>query len=199
MLQIEADYHTSYLVTSLVFLSPFSGYAIAALFSDSLHRLFGRRGIAFFGPTCKITAYIVISTHPRYPAVVAVLSLAGMGNGLLDAAWNAWIGTMDQQNQLLGLLHGCYGLGATISPLVGTAMVTKGQLGWWTFYYIMAGLVTVEVVVGTAAFWTATGAEYRDANSLGGEGKGMTKLALKQKVTLICSAFFLIYVGTEGQ
>ena len=122
-----------------------------------------------------------------------------MGNGVLDAAWNAWIGTMDQQNQLLGLLHGCYGLGATVSPLIGTTMVTKGQLGWWTFYYVMAGLVTVEVVVGTAAFWTATGAEYRDTNSVGGEGKGMTKLALKQKVTWICSAFFLIYVGTEGQ
>ena len=106
---------------------------------------------------------------------------------------------MDQQNQLLGLLHGCYGLGATVSPLVGTAMVTKGLLGWWTFYYVMAGLVTVEVVVGTAAFWAATGAEYRDTNSVGGEGKGMTKLALKQKVTWICSAFFLIYVGTEGQ
>lgn len=172
---------------------------MAALFSDSLHRLSGRRGIAFFGPICKITAYIVISTHPRYPAVVVILSLAGMGNGLLDAAWNAWIGTMDQQNQLLGLLHGCYGLGATISPLVGTAMVTKGQLGWWTFYYIMAGLVTVELVAGTAAFWTATGAKYRDTNSSGGEEKGMTKLAVKQKVTLICSAFFLIYVGTEGQ
>ena len=122
-----------------------------------------------------------------------------MGNGVLDAAWNAWIGTMDQQNQLLGLLHGCYGLGATVSPLIGTTMVTRGQLGWWTFYYVMAGLVTVEVVVGTAAFWTATGAEYRDTNSVGGEGKGMTKLALKQKVTWICSAFFLIYVGTEGQ
>ena len=172
---------------------------MAALFSDRLHRLFGRRGIAFFGPTCKITAYIVISTHPRYPAVVAVLSLAGMGNGLLDAAWNAWIGTMEQQNQLLGLLHGCYGLGATISPLVGTAMITKAQLGWWTFYYVMAGLVSVEVVAGTAAFWTATGAKYRDMNSLGGEEKGMTKLAVKQKVTLICSVFLLIYVGTEGQ
>ena len=118
---------------------------------------------------------------------------------MLDAAWNAWIGTMDQQNQVLGLLHGCYGLGATISPLIGTAMVTKGQLGWWTFYYIMAGLLTVELVAGTAAFGAATGAKYRDTNSSGMEEKGMTKLAIKQKVTLICSAFFLVYVGTEGQ
>ena len=198
VIQIEADYHTSYLVTSLVFLSPFSGYAVAALFSDRLHRLSGRRGIAFLGPICRMIAYIVISTHPPYPAVIGILSLAGVGNGLLDAAWNAWIGTMEQQNELLGLLHGSYGLGATISPLIGTAMVTKGKLGWWNFYYIMAGLVTMEMIAGTLAFWTATGADYRNANRSDGEEQGMTKLALKQKVTWICAAFFLVYVGAEG-
>jgi fucose permease len=122
-----------------------------------------------------------------------------MGNGLLDAAWNAWIGTMDQQNQLLGLLHGCFGLGATISPLIATTMVTKGNLGWWTFYYIMIGVVTLELIVGTAAFWRATGEQYRDNNRAdGGEEKGMTRLALRKRVTWICSIFFLTYVGTEG-
>ncbi len=140
----------------------------------------------------------MISAHPPYPAVVVILGLAGVGNGLLDAAWNAWIGTMDQQNELLGLLHGCYGLGATISPLVATTMVTKDGLGWWQFYYIMVGVVAIEVVVGTTAFWSETGAKYRDTNRTDGEEKGMTRVALKQKVTWICSAFFLAYVGLEG-
>lgn len=140
----------------------------------------------------------MISAHPPYPAVVVILGLAGVGNGLLDAAWNAWIGTMDQQNELLGLLHGCYGLGATISPLVATTMVTKDGLGWWQFYYIMVGVVAIEVVVGTTAFWSETGAQYRDTNRTDGEEKGMTRVALKQKVTWICSAFFLAYVGLEG-
>ncbi len=198
LFQIEADYHTSYLVTSLVFLSPFAGYTLSAFLSDRLHRLAGRRGIALIGPSCKLLAYVVISTHPPYPVVVVILAAAGIGNGLLDAAWNAWIGTMDHPNQLLGLLHGCYGLGATISPLIATSMVTKGNLGWWTFYYIMIGLVACELVLGTMAFWTETGMKYRDTNRSDGEEKGMTRRALKNKVTWICSAFFLAYVGTEG-
>ena len=181
-----------------MFLSPFAGYTLSALFSDRLHRLVGRRGIAFISPSCKLIAYIVISVHPPYPAVVVILALAGIGNGLLDAAWNAWIGTMDHPNQILGLLHGCYGLGATISPLVGTSMVTKAHLNWWEFYYIMAGLVTAEIVVGTTAFWAETGVKYRDTNRADGEEKGMTGQALRNKVTWICSAFFLAYVGTEG-
>ncbi|KAL9063610.1 MAG: hypothetical protein Q9161_009379 [Pseudevernia consocians] len=92
---IEADYGLSYTVTSLVFLSPFAGYTFSALFSDRLHRLGGRRGIAILAPACRLVAYIVIATHPPYPAVVTILALAGVGNGLLDAAWNAWIGTLE--------------------------------------------------------------------------------------------------------
>ncbi|MCJ1273449.1 hypothetical protein MMC21_001240 [Puttea exsequens] len=194
---VEADYNLQYLVASLVFLSPFTGYALAAIFSDPLHRLFGRRGIALLNSSCRLIAYVIISAHPPFPAVVAVYALAGLGNGLLDASWNAWIGTMDQQNELLGLMHGCYGVGATISPVIATTMVTKEGWGWWTFYYIMAGVVTVEVGLSTTAFWTETGEKYRDGNRADGEEKGMTKIALKQRVTWICAAFFLTYVGTE--
>ena len=129
---------------------------------------------------------------------MVILASAGIGNGLLDAAWNAWIGTMDHPNQILGLLHACYGLGATIAPLIGTTMVTKGNLGWWKFYYLMAGLVTVEMIAGTIAFWSETGVKYRDTNRTDGGEKGMTRRALRNKVTWICSAFFLAYVGTEG-
>lgn len=150
-------------------------------------------------PACKLVAYIVISCHPPYPVVVVILALAGVGNGLLDAAWNAWIGTMDHPNQILGLLHGCYGLGGTIAPIVATSMITKGNLKWWNFYYLMAGLVTLEFIVGTMSFWSETGEKYRDSNRADGEEKGMTRRALRNKVTWICSAFFLAYVGTEGR
>ncbi len=197
-LKIEADYGLSYTVTSLVFLSPFAGYTLSAVFSDRLHRLGGRRGIAIVAPLSRIIAYIVIAAHPPYPAVVTILALAGVGNGLLDAAWNAWVGTLDHTNQLLGLLHGCFGLGATISPLIATTMVTKGHLGWWKFYYIMIGVVTLEICACTWAFWEETGLKYCDDNSSANSDEtGKLMLALKQKVTWICAVFLLAYVGTE--
>lgn len=141
----------------------------------------------------------MLSVHPPYPAVVAILAVAGVGNGLLDAAWNAWIGEMDHANQLLGLLHGCYGLGATISPLIATAMVAKYGLGWWQFYYLMAGLLAVELITSTTAFWSETGSKYRAKNKEGGGAQtGMTRRALRQKVTWIIAVFLLAYVGCEG-
>lgn len=169
------------------------------MFSDRMHLLIGRRGIAIFAPSCKLIAYVVIAVHPPYPAVVAILAVAGLGNGVVDAAWNAWIGQLAQTNQLLGLMHGFYGLGATIAPLIATSMIAKAHLGWWTFFYLMAALVAVEIATGAAAFWSETGAKYTGANRTDGENKGMTRQALKQRVTWICAVFLLCYVGLEGQ
>jgi hypothetical protein len=34
------------------------------------------------------------------------------------------------------VLHGIYGAGAVISPLVATSMIAKGGLPWYYFYYV---------------------------------------------------------------
>lgn len=60
-------------------------------------------------------AYVVASVHPPWPVVVIFLMFAGLGNGLEDGAWNAWIGNMEKANELLGFLHAAYGLGAASS------------------------------------------------------------------------------------
>lgn len=52
---------------------------------------------------------------------------------------NIGVGNMASANELLGFLHGFYGLGATVAPLVATAMVTA-DLPWYSFYYIMVNL-----------------------------------------------------------
>lgn len=44
---------------------------------------------------------------------------------------------MAHANEMLGFLHGFYGVGATIAPLIATTMMTKGDLPWFYWYYIM--------------------------------------------------------------
>jgi len=45
---------------------------------------------------------------------------------------------MANPNEVLGFLHAFYGVGAVLSPLIATTMITKGsRLPWYTFYYVM--------------------------------------------------------------
>lgn len=135
--QLETYYNLSYTVVSLVFLSPLVGYTLAAFLNQRIHTTLGQRGVGLIGPGCHLLAYIVNCLHPPYPVLVISFIFAGFGNGLEDAAWNAWIGNMANANELLGLLHGVYGVGAVLSPLVATSMITRANLPWYYYYFVM--------------------------------------------------------------
>jgi fucose permease len=127
----------NYTIVSLIFLSPFVGYTCSAVLNNNIHLRFGQRGVAFICPICHLVAYIVAALHPPFPFLVIIFILAGFGNGLEDAAWNAWVGPMANCNEVLGVLHGFYGLGATVSPLIATGLITKAHWLWYEFYWIM--------------------------------------------------------------
>ncbi|KAH6648155.1 major facilitator superfamily domain-containing protein [Truncatella angustata] len=199
---IEQYYNLTYLIVSLIFLSPFVGYTTSAFMNNWIHYTFGQRGVAMICATCHLIAYLIIALHPPYPVLVISFMIAGYGNGLADAAWNAWIGNMDHANEMLGFLHGLYGIGAVISPLVATSMVTKASLPWYSFYYVMIGLAGLELLTSIAAFWSSNAAAYRASMSHSSEShKGSLRDALTKRpaarVTWLCAIFLLGYVGIE--
>ncbi|KAF2706718.1 MFS general substrate transporter [Pleomassaria siparia CBS 279.74] len=200
---LQQYYHLTFLVISLVFLSPLAGYTASALLNNSIHLKFGQRGVAVIAPGCHLIAYIIIAVHPPYPVLVVIFMLAGFGNGLADAAWNAWIGNMANPNEVLGFLHAFYGLGAVLSPLIATTMITKGsRMPWYYFYYVMIGMAAIELATSVSAFYKATGAVFRANNPRTTDTKdNRMKEALvhlpNARVTWICALFLLGYVGVE--
>ena len=196
-------YGLSYTIVSLIFLSPFVGYATAAFLNNTIHQRLGQRGIAMLCSGCHVTAYIVACLHPPYPVLVVAYLVAGFGNGISDAAWNAWIGAMANPNEVLGVMHAFYGAGGVFSPLVATAMITKAGVQWYEFYYVMISVAFVEMMATVTAFWKATGKVYRDAHPKTTDSAGESRMreALLQmpaaRVTWLCAAFLLCYVGVE--
>ncbi|TAQ85811.1 hypothetical protein B7494_g5869 [Chlorociboria aeruginascens] len=161
---LEIHYALRYTIVSLIFLSPFAGYSIASIVNSMIHVKFGQRGVAILGPGCHLLSYIVIACHPPYPVLVVFYMFVGFGNGLIEAAWGAWLGNMSTANQE-SYLHACYALGATISPLIVGGMSGDGGLRWWYFYYIMAGISAVEISTSTWAFWQQSGKVYQEENA----------------------------------
>ena len=159
----------------------------------------GQRGVATIGPVCHLVSYIIFAFHPPYPVLVVMFIFVGFGNGLIDAAWCAWVGNMANSNEVSGFLQACYSLGATVAPLLATLLISKGGLGWWAFYYIMIGTSVIELVTSTWTFWTQTGAVYQAENPQDPHATtGRTREALKNKVTWVFALFIFGYVGAEG-
>ncbi|KAK2616621.1 hypothetical protein QQS21_000444 [Conoideocrella luteorostrata] len=194
---LEKYYNLSYTVISLIFLTPFLGYSLAAFTNARIHVALGRRGVAIMAPLCHIITYAVLASHPPYPALVVANAISGFGNGLTDACFCAWVGAMDKANTVQGFMHSCYSFGALIAPLVATSMIVKGGLMWWTWYYVMIGMSVLELVGLTITFWDKPGSVYRAEHSHGNESGAGTVDAMKSKVTWLCAAFFFAYMGAE--
>ncbi|RYP63683.1 hypothetical protein DL771_009171 [Monosporascus sp. 5C6A] len=130
-------YDLTFMVVSMVFLSPFAGYITSAVSTDYLHQTIGQRGIAVLGSSCHIIAYVIISSHPPYLVLILAFVLAGFGNGIADSAWNAWIGSLANASELLGFMHACYGVGGVVSPSLVALITNKADLEWFWFYRVM--------------------------------------------------------------
>ena len=67
----------------------------------------------------------------------------------------------------------------------------------------MIGVVALEQVCALAAFWEDDAAAFKEANKKAdevagsAEQQGGARAAMKTRVTWICAAFLLAYVGTE--
>ncbi|KAH7121757.1 major facilitator superfamily domain-containing protein [Dactylonectria estremocensis] len=193
---LEKYYDLSYTVVSLIFLTPFAGYSIAAFTNARIHVKFGRRGVAIMAPICHIITFVALSLHPPYPVLVVCNMVSGFGNGLTDACFCAWIGAMDKANTVQGFLHSCYSVGALLAPLIATSMVVTYDLPWYSYYYVMIGIAVVELIGLTITFWHKTGAVYAAEHAHESSGAG-TREALKSKVTWLASLFFFAYMGVE--
>ncbi|ESZ89499.1 hypothetical protein SBOR_10116 [Sclerotinia borealis F-4128] len=195
---LEQYYHLSYTVISLIFLSPFAGYTFASLINDRVHVHFGQRGVAIIASLCHLISYIVLSLHPPYPVLVVMFVFVGIGNGLVDAAWCAWLGNMASANQVQGFLQACYSFGGTVAPLIAAGMLAKAGLEWYYFYYIMTAVAATELITSTWAFWAQTGHIYASENPRDVNAKtGRLREALSNKLTWIFAAFIFGYVGAE--
>lgn len=71
---------------------------------------------------------------------------AGFGVAGQDAGANAYVAGLDNASIKLGYLHGAYGLGGLLAPLVATLFVQRG-LKFSLFFAVSLGMAAVNVVV----------------------------------------------------
>ncbi|PTB67635.1 MFS general substrate transporter [Trichoderma citrinoviride] len=192
-------YHLRHSIVSLIFLSPMVGCVLASFASNRLHAIAGRRGVALTATGAYVLAYLGLSQHPPFPVVVFLLVLTGFGSGLMNGSWNSWVGGLVSGSTLLGFLHGFWGAGATLAPILVSRIATKVE-HWWIFYTMMMGLACLACVGVTSSFWDDTGAgfhRHREAPLSHANAQPGTIKVLKNKVTLTFSAFMVLYVGSE--
>ena len=114
-------------------------------------RLIRRRGVAqvlALSSAVAVGAAALIASAPVLAAVIAAGLAFGLAGGAMDSGLNAAVGASGR-NRLLNLLHGFYGVGTMVGPLVVTAAIVAGS--WRAGYLVLIALDAVLVVLWLAA------------------------------------------------
>lgn len=173
--RLEDHYHTTDSHIALIFLLSTAGYFVMALALETCHRHLGVKGVGIMGTMLMAAAYMCIYWRPPFAVFVLAYFFSGIGFGTLDACFNGWMGTLVDLNQLLGILHGCYGIGCMILPPLVTLLVARPNDPWrWNDYYlVLSVLATLCMAFYGVAFRHDTPSKYRlmvlvrDARKLG--------------------------------
>ncbi|MCP9929228.1 MFS transporter [Cyanobium sp. AMD-g] len=125
---------------TLLLASQIGGYTLAALFNGVVHNRLGLGRMLVVAFSLLVSALLVYALTPRWDLMVAGGVALGLGIGPIDAGLNTAVARHEAGAALIGPLHGFYGVGACVGPVIATTLLALGS-GWRLVYVVLAGLV----------------------------------------------------------
>jgi fucose permease len=128
----------------LVLLIATAGSVLVTAFVGPLIRRLGVPALLAVAGAVAALGYTGFALAPGLWLVLAVSALLGVAAGLMDAGLNTAVALTGRQ-RLLNLLHGAYGVGTAIGPLVVTAAILTGS--WRPAYLVQ---LTLDLILAAA-------------------------------------------------
>ena len=168
------------------------GYFASSALAGVLMRRWGV-GVVLAASTCLVTlALLGYALAPGWAVLIAFAPLVGLGSGAVDAGLNAYAASHFSARHM-NWLHAAFGLGATIGPLVVTAILTGGLSWRWAYVAIGLAMLTMTMLfLTTRAIWQNGGAAGGQHWSAVGAG-----VALRNRRVWLQISTFLVYTGLE--
>lgn len=177
----------------LIFVALGCGYCASGFFGGKLTHLLGLGNLLWISSGLVAIAMFASGLAPVWPLLIAAAVVWGLGSGGIDAGLNAYVSSHFSARHV-NWLHACYSLGATLGPLVMTAVLVR--VGSWRFGYILVGLMLLAMTVSfliTRRRW----GEPEDASTYQDRQPISTSMALREPLVRLQILLFFLYVGLE--
>jgi fucose permease len=170
-------------------------YFIISSITGRLLARFGAAKLLIASAILPALGLIGYGLAPSWGAIIALSFVVAAGAGLIDTGMNIFFAA-HYGPRLMNWLHACYGIGATIGPLMITAILNVGGV-WRTAYLGVAtffGILTVLFLL-TRGYWD-------DTNMMASgddDAKGMPASAtLRLPLVWVGILIFFLLAGLES-
>jgi fucose permease len=187
----------------LLFISTTVGYLTSSFIIARLISRFGIGALLVASSLLSALAFTGYTLVPSWTLIVILGVISGFGSGLMDAGLNTYLAAEYNEGQMQWL-HACFGIGATLSPLIMTASLSL--FASWRPAFIFTGALMVALSVCflfTLPAWKRP--KQPSSNPTDGESAELglmdyrTSLfqTLLRVITWVSILLFLIYTGAE--
>ena len=186
----------------ILLISTIGAVTVAAVVGRLIRRL-GAAAVLAIAGSCAALAGIGYAAAPGLWLVLSVGPLSGAAAGMMDGSLNTVV-ALTGRPRLLNLLHGFYGVGTAIGPLLVTAAILAGS--WRPAYLVLAGLDVVaafcwiiyrrSVPAPGASMAAAADAADDTADEPDQSTRGWSRRRVVAVLTLGVVVFF-VYAGLE--
>ncbi|GGH77057.1 fucose permease [Pullulanibacillus pueri] len=147
---MQADWHLTYLQIGNIFLFDSCGYMLGTFCCGWVIGRLGMRLVMILGATGMAIGTIVIVTGSSYFMLLPAFFFLGLGAGFLEIAANDVVPAMEKtqegQARYFNWLHGVYGLGACLFPLVAAGLISTFGNWRWVYGLLLFAVLVILVV-----------------------------------------------------
>ncbi|EPQ54037.1 MFS general substrate transporter [Gloeophyllum trabeum ATCC 11539] len=194
---VEKAYGLNYAQVSALFICQFIGYIGAAFSVGPVSRRIGHGPTLILAVTLGIVGSVLNAAQQvSFVPMCLGFLLFGFGFAAELSLFNAYFALLSKPLIYTGFLHGVFGLGAFASPLVATAMVTRGA-PYHFFYMTCLGMSVPTLALAWFSFRKLRSLPQRPADIIStGQRHGLRE-ALNSRAVWTLALFMMFYVGAE--
>ncbi|XZE34336.1 MFS transporter [Pirellulaceae bacterium SH501] len=191
---MRREFNASFDALGWILASTFSGYLVSSSLASKLSRSLGI-GWLLIG-SCAMMTLVVAGYAWSYSFVLTVMIgfAGGLGGGAIDASLNSFTAHRFSM-RMVNWLHGCWGIGACLGPLLMTGVIVAGYSWRWGYCIVAFLLASTTILIWwTRREWRESDEE-SDPHSM---GSASFATALLDKQVLGQCFLFFIYTGIES-
>lgn len=130
------------------------------------------------------------AVSPNFYILILCTIPLGLGGGAIDACLNNYVAENYSSRQM-SWLHGCWGIGATLGPIIMTTAIAQ-ENNWRGGYIAMAAIQLILLIgfISTTRLWKLQKKEI--ATNI------ETTIKLKSPETVVAVALFFLYTAVEA-
>jgi len=193
------DYRVDRATIGLTFFTFSAAFFLAGATTGWLMERLGTRRALVVGGVAYVAGVLAVASRPSFAVLVALQLLTGYGTGIVESVLQAHLAGLPAQTARLNLLHGFFGVGALVGPLLATWILARTE---WTVVWLVLGVASVPIAVAYALTFPGRAAPPAVPDGPDGAAPAPASGRLlgattRQAGVVLAAVFLTVYVGLE--